>query len=89
MIVRQISKGTLLIRSILVLVPIALGVAVLAFLANTSAKIPSGSGTWTRVDDHTVALKGSIDSGNFFRFKQVFDEEVQTVVLNSGGGLTY
>jgi len=41
------------------------------------------------MDDYTVALTGSIDSGSLFRFELVFDEQVETVLLNSGGGYTY
>ena len=44
---------------------------------------------WTRVDDHTIALTGNIASGNLLEFEKVFDENVKTVVLNSGGGLVY
>lgn len=55
----------------------------------TPAKLATGSGQWTRVDKRTIALTGNIDSGNLFRFKLVFDEDVRTVVLNSGGGYTY
>ena len=44
---------------------------------------------WTRIDDHTISLTGNIASGNLLEFKNVFDKNVKTVVLNSGGGLVY
>lgn len=49
----------------------------------------TGSGQWTRLNDHTVSLVGIIDSSSLFEFEIVFDDRVDTVVLSSGGGYTY
>lgn len=63
----------------------------LAFTTATAAlpNLPNESGQWTRLDERTVALTGNIDSGSLFKFELVFDDEVETVVLNSGGGYTH
>lgn len=76
-------------RLLFVLVPVIVVAGVLVALFTKPPELPLNSGAWTRTDNHTVALVGTIDSGNFFGFRRVFDDRVRTVVLNSGGGLTY
>lgn len=68
-----------------------IAVASLASVVTTASaplSFPIESGHWTRLDDQTVGLIGTIDSGSLFKFELVFDDEVETVILNSGGGYT-
>ena len=50
---------------------------------------PSEHKGWRRIDDTTVSLIGEIAMGSFDQFSSVFDTDVTTVVVNSGGGDTY
>ncbi len=50
---------------------------------------PSEQKGWRRIDDTTVSLTGEIVYGSFDQFNSVFDYDVTTVVVNSGGGDTY
>jgi len=44
------------------------------------------AGEWTRVDSETLVFKGVIDRGEFKKFKQVFDNKVKRLIVNSTGG---
>jgi len=46
------------------------------------------AGTWTRTDRTTITFEGGIDSDEYTRFEKVFDREVETLIVNSGGGET-
>ncbi len=46
------------------------------------------AGTWTRTDRTTVTFEGNIEPDEYSRFEKVFDREVETLIVNSGGGET-
>ncbi len=58
------------------------------FLMLNILSLPAFAGEWTRIDVKTVSFKGVITDTEFKNFEKVFDEDVEVLIVNSGGGET-
>ena len=64
--------------------------AIILWIPTTSYLYAQTNGEgWEKINSSTITLKGNIVKGSYRQFLSVFDERIETVIVNSWGGDTY
>jgi hypothetical protein len=63
--------------------PFSIPVLIVTFFVTS---YQAAAGTWYRTNTDTVTFRGNIVTGEFERFKKVFDNQVKNLIVTSAGG---